>query len=345
MKSGNDSTLAPSQLSEEDFPQKGSIDEKLKFFLKFSVLAPSGHNTQPWKFSIHNNTLKIYPDYFRRLPVVDPDDHALFISLGCALENLVITASHFGYSPKLDYFPPDEESDCLRAEFRESYVKTDPDLFDAIQVRQATRNNYNSEKIPNKDLQKLEQISRQENVQLKIFTDVKEIEPLIEFVKEGNIRQFNNSDFVKELSAWVRFNKNDAEKFKDGINSASMGMPSVPRWLGKLILRKFAKPENEAKKCEKQIRGSSGLLLFVAKSNEKTSWVDVGRSFERVALKATSLNIKHAHMNMPCEEFEVREKLKQHLGMEDRYPLLLLRIGYSQPMPRSFRRPIEDVLT
>ena len=82
----------------------------------------------------------------------------------------------------------------------------------------------------------------------------------------------------------------------------------------------------------------------VAESNDKQSWINVGRSFERVALKATSLNIKHAHMNMPCEEIEIRTKLQKHLGLKDEQPLLLLRMGYSNPRPKSYRRPVEEVM-
>ena len=68
------------------------MENQFKEIIHYATLAPSGHNTQPWKFSIKDNSILIYPDYSRRLSVVDPDDHALFISLGCALENLVIAA-------------------------------------------------------------------------------------------------------------------------------------------------------------------------------------------------------------------------------------------------------------
>lgn len=55
----------------------------IKTLLAYAIKAPSGHNTQPWKFRVEGNTITISPDFSRRLPIVDPDDHALFISLGC----------------------------------------------------------------------------------------------------------------------------------------------------------------------------------------------------------------------------------------------------------------------
>ena len=177
-----------------------------------------------------------------------------------------------------------------------------------------------------------------------VVTEEKDIDPIIEFVKEGNILQFRNKSFINELIEWIRFSKKDALASRDGLNSASMGLPFIPTWLGKCILHTFATPKSEAKKCEELIRGSSGLVLFIAESDDKKSWINVGRSFERVVLKATTLNIKHAHMNMPCEEVTIRKRLQKHLGLKNENPLLLLRMGYSDPMPKSYRRPVEDVL-
>ena len=320
------------------------MENQFKEMIHYATLAPSGHNTQPWQFSVENNSILIYPDYSRRLPIVDPDDHALFISLGCALENLIIAANHMGYSAKVEYFPADKKQDCIRVTINKEIIGFDTDLFDAITSRQATRSKYDGQPIPTKDLEKLKQASKQDKVSFILFTEEKEIDPIIEFVKQGNILQFRNKSFVNELIKWIRFSKKDALTSRDGLNSASMGLPFVPTWLGKFILTTFATPEGEARKCEKLIRGSSGLVLFIAKSNDRKSWINVGRSFERVMLKATSLNIKHAHMNMPCEEIEIRTNLQKHLGLKDEQPLLLLRIGYSNPKPKSYRRPVEEVL-
>lgn len=320
------------------------MKNKFKEIIHYATLAPSGHNTQPWKFSVKNNSILIYPDYSRRLTVVDPDDHALFISLGCALENLIIAANHMGYSAKVECFPQNEEKDCIRIILNKENIEFDTDLFGAITNRQATRSKYDGRPIPTEDLEKLKQASNQDKVSFVLFTEEREIEPIIEFVKEGNALQFQNKSFVNELISWIRFNKKDALSNRDGLNSASMGLPYIPTWLGRFILNNLATPNGEAKKCEKLIRGSSGVALFIAESNDKQSWINVGRSFQRVALKATSLNIKHAHINMPCEEIEIRTKLQKHLGLKDEQPLLLLRIGYSNPMPKSYRRPVEEVM-
>jgi hypothetical protein len=57
--------------------------------VRYATLAPSSHNTQCWRFKLEKNLISILPDFARRCPAVDPDDHHLFVSLGCATENLV----------------------------------------------------------------------------------------------------------------------------------------------------------------------------------------------------------------------------------------------------------------
>ena len=64
--------------------------------VRCATLAPSSHNTQCWKFRIGERGIDILADLARRCPVVDPDDHHLHVSLGCAAENLVLAAAHHG---------------------------------------------------------------------------------------------------------------------------------------------------------------------------------------------------------------------------------------------------------
>jgi nitroreductase len=322
---------------------KQPIDRStLKEIIYYATLAPSGHNTQPWLFTLNENVITISPDYRRRLPVVDPDDHALFISLGCALENLVIAAQHFGYESEIR-FDLDDESEKIIIELRPEEGNPDEPLFEVIAKRQSTRRNYDGKPIPAGDLEALEVAAQKDGVMFRLFTEPSEIEPLIDFVKEGNRLQFGNKDFVNELVSWIRFKKSAAESLGDGLNSASMGAPWVPQWLGKLFV-KMTTSEKEAQKTADAIKSSSALMMFIAEKDDKLTWIRLGQSFERVALKATALGIKHAHVNMPCEEVSVREKMQKHLGLKGEQPLLLLRIGYAEARPRSYRRPVKEVL-
>jgi hypothetical protein len=58
--------------------------EGFKILVECAIKAPSGHNTQPWKFEDIDDGIIIHPDFSRALSVVDIDNNALYISLGCA---------------------------------------------------------------------------------------------------------------------------------------------------------------------------------------------------------------------------------------------------------------------
>lgn len=319
-------------------------EESILKIINYATKAPSGHNTQPWRFSVGANTIRIFPDLTRRLPVVDPDDHALYISLGCALENLILAANNAGYDAEISYFPISEQQECIVVQLKEGFKAQDNKLFELIAVRQSTRSQFDGKPIPQEHLRMLEAAGKQESVIFKLIIQPNDIEPIIQFVKEGNRVQFNDKAFVQELVSWIRFSKKEVAQHQDGLTSNAMGSPSVPRWLGKIFFSLMASPEKQALICEKTIRHSSALMIFVAQANDKTTWVKVGQSFERVALTATLLNIRMAHLNMPCEVVSVRAKLAEHLRLPYTHPLLLLRIGYAEPMPRSPRRAVKEVI-
>jgi len=111
----------------------------LKELVRYATLAPSGHNTQCWRFRLDNRSIVILPDLSRRTPVVDPDDHHLYVSLGCAAENLLLAARAFGFMGNAHF---NSASDgAIRAALERSKAEESP-LFKAIPHRQCTRTDY-----------------------------------------------------------------------------------------------------------------------------------------------------------------------------------------------------------
>jgi hypothetical protein len=92
-----------------DYPADAPLDERLRFLLRYAILAPSSHNSQPWRFRIEGNAVHVAADESRWLRAADPDRRELFVSLGCAVENLVVAAERFGFDPAVSY--PDGGTD------------------------------------------------------------------------------------------------------------------------------------------------------------------------------------------------------------------------------------------
>ena len=79
-----------------------TITDDYLFMIEQATKAPSGHNTQPWLFRIVEAGIEIHPDKTKTLSIVDGNQREMFISLGCATENLCLAAQTKGYSAQVN---------------------------------------------------------------------------------------------------------------------------------------------------------------------------------------------------------------------------------------------------
>ena len=85
--------------------------------LQTAGLAPSVHNTQPWRFRVTPDVIELHADATRRLPVADPEDVELRLACGAALFNLRLALHGHGIRPDVARFP-DRDRPGLLAEVR-----------------------------------------------------------------------------------------------------------------------------------------------------------------------------------------------------------------------------------
>ena len=142
----------------------------------------------------------------------------------------------------------------------------------------------------------------------------------------------------------MRFSEEEAVKTGDGIWTASLGIPSIGKIPGKLLMKLIINSSGEIKRWKKLIRESGGFIMFLTDSDSPESMIKLGRSFQRFGLMAASLNISHSHVNMPCEIPEIRDMISQDFHFETLYPVLLIRFGYGKTMPFSIRRNLNHIL-
>jgi hypothetical protein len=166
---------------------------------------------------------------------------------------------------------------------------------------------------------------------------------VLEYINQGNLSQYADKAFLDELIYWLRFNKKEALTLLDGLYTPCSGNPEVPRWIGQMFVA-GTKPQQQADIDAKKLRSSSGAVVIASESDDKVTWVRVGQVYERMALKMTSLNIKSAFLNQPIEVATLRSQFQSALELGASLPQLLVRYGYAHPMPRSLRRPVEEVI-
>jgi hypothetical protein len=132
-----------------DFPTSGSDEAKLRYLLRYAVLAPSSHNAQPWVWELKDDRVDLYPEASRALPVSDPLGRELIIGCGAALEHLSIAMQHFGYAGdvQISDWPPGDFLARISLGERVPPQCENEVLFDAIPHRHTNRSLFRDEPI------------------------------------------------------------------------------------------------------------------------------------------------------------------------------------------------------
>lgn len=310
--------------------------------IRYATLAPSSYNSQPWKFWIERNAIVITPDLERRCPVVDPNGHHLFVSLGAATENLVLAARADGQRASVRFDPAGEGS--VRVDLTQAAPAVSS-LYAAITARQCTRSLYDGRTVTLSDLEQLnEAAARFDGMQIDFLTAPRQIEHVIEYVVAANTKQLENPAFTKELRHWLRFDDHESLATRDGLSSRASGSPSVPRWLGNAMLDLMLSPKAAGEHYAAAIRSSAGIAVFSSAANDKEHWIQAGRCFEQFSLTASALDIRVAVLNQPLEFPAGRAMFAHELGLGTRRPDLIVRFGYAPELPPSLRRPVAAVI-
>lgn len=312
-----------------------SAQPELAGLVRYATLAPNGHNTQPWRFRLGDGRIDILPDLSRRTPVVDPDDHHLFVSLGGAAENLALAGAARGRPGEIA-FDPSGPGGLIFAHGEGPTVGSV--LFDAIPVRQSTRADYDGRAVSTADLTMPAAAARMPGVDLILITDRPKIALVRDLVIQGNTAQLADAAFVRELKSWIRFNPRQALEAGDGLFSVASGNPPLPTWLGAAMFDATFKPKPENDRCAGQLNTSAGVAVIVGEREDKDHWTRVGRSSQRFALQATALGLKCAYINQPVEVAALRPELASLVGVAGRRPDLVMRFGYGPTLPYSARR-------
>lgn len=320
----------------------GSVDgrERLRALVHAATLAPSSHNTQCWRFVLGADSIRIEADTTRRCPAVDPDDHHLFVSLGCAIENLVLTALAHGLKaePRIG---ADGRVDVVLAPTRPQLATR----YMAIPLRQTTRGPFDGRPLPAATWRQLEDAASGDGVTLRLVNDTAGLERVLDAVAAGHRVQFSDAAFVDELVQWLRFDAGEAAASGDGLFVGCSGRRSLPPWLARRLVRRFLRADAETELAAGQLRSSAGVVILASDGAAgPAGWVGVGRTFQRLALEATAAGLRLSLLNPPVEVAALRGPFAAAFGLGALRPDLVVRIGRGARLPDSLRRPLGAVI-
>jgi nitroreductase len=330
-----DFKVNPWQVMEHNFPRDRNALERMKFLLRYAILAPSSHNTQPWKFSVSDTVIGVFANFDRWLKVADADQRELYISIGCAIENLLIAAEHFGYDHHVIHAPDPADHRLVAiirlAERARSREPSSGDLFKAITLRHTNHRRYDGRPIPEADIKQLEECAAGEGIKLFLTSDMANRRKVDELISRADALQFADESFRGELGYWI--------------GQGIFGTPWLLSKLSQMAVSYLDIGKIRARKDADVLLSAPVLGMVCAEDDDRTSQVMAGRVLERIYLTATSLGISLQPMSQILEVPEVKAETRKLLPEPDWCPQQPFRLGYAEPEKlHTPRRPLEESL-
>jgi Putative TM nitroreductase len=333
----------PQELREDSVSLISNLRQTLKYAIRFAILAPSGHNTQPWLFRVKDYGIEVLADRTRALPVVDPQDRALVISCGAAIYHLRLALSHYGLAYEVKLLPDIHEPDLL-AEFVITGKREPSDdeatLFAAIPKRRTNRMPFESQPVPSHIQSDLLADVTSEGCWLHLVSTEASRLAISELVAEGDRVQAADPNFRHELAAWIHPNRSST---LDGMPGYSHGVGDLLSNLGPFMVRTFDWGNGQAAKDRQLAVGSPLLVVIGSATDTPLDWLLTGQGLGHMLLRATAANVAASFLNQPIEVESLRPRLSKLIGFGG-FPQLLLRLGYGHEVRPTPRRLIQDVI-
>ncbi|MDD2834994.1 MAG: hypothetical protein PHY05_02480 [Methanothrix sp.] len=320
---------------EGDFPNNSSSEEKMTFLINYAILAPSNYNSQPWLFNVSDGEIQVFADKSAWIKVADADRREQYISLGCALENLIIAAEHFGYNCSVSYFPgpSDLVATASLTANSSSTLDSNSRLFYAITSRQTNRNPYEPKTISKADLETIKSLCSDPEVGVFITDDSAVKRSFQDLVVEADGILYSNVNYKSELGRWLGL----------GV----MGPTGLQAKIAQMAVVFLDVGPEQTKKDALLINSTPYLGFISTANNDSISSVKAGRTLERFWLGATALGISLHPMSQALETAQTKENLTGLLpGSSDmRQVQQAFRLGYAESATEhSTRRPLPEVL-
>lgn len=325
------------------FPAQGSPREKLIFALHAAILAPSGHNTQPWIFRLHENSVDIRADRRRRLAVIDPQDRELTISCGAALFNLRVALEAHGQGCKVHLLPDEKDSDLLASVQLTDAPEAAPlaRLWPAIPRRHTHRLPFTDRQVEPDVLWALQEAGLAEGCRfLPLTGDLKN--EAIGLIGEVDVRVATDPLYRQALDRWLSNHiEADGVQVAEGIEITILDnfAANLPRWL----MRFKGNGQVRGERDQELARRAPLLALLAAPGDTVCHWLMVGQGLQRVLLEGVLAGVQASYLNQPLELPDTRSWLARWTSGTT--PHLMLRMGYPEHEHRSPpRRPLADLL-
>jgi nitroreductase len=302
-----------------------------------AILAPSMHNTQPWRFQLVDGTLEVWGDPARQLPVADPHGWGVRLACGAATANAALALAAHGLRTRVEWRPEPSRPYLLArlaAIGTESASPEEVALFRAIPARHTNRHPFTDAAVPAESRSALRAAAAQQGAWLEILVGSQPLELVAEIVRTADRTLRQEPAYTEELASLI----GEVAPTGTGVPRYAAGLAPEPGDL--LALRDFGGRERG-----RLVEFEAEPLVAVLGTPGDTGYdhLTAGAALEYTLLTATVHGLAASLLSQPIEVPAARAQLRSGLGRSG-MPQLVLRIGYGQPAFATPRRPIAEVI-
>lgn len=316
-------------------------NDEISDLVSLACLAPSVHNTQPWRWSYRDGGLTLFADTRRQLMYADGNRRDLVMSCGAALHELDVAARAAGWATSITRLPDPSDEACLAAITFAPYSTEADDvlLAGALPRRRTDRRKVSSWPVPAGRIDALLVLAARRGV-LASAIDGGMQQLLWGLLSAATHAQNGQVRYLDELLAWTSGGDH-------GIPATSLLTPQTAAEGGEPFTRFPAGSLADAAHEETAPPAAAWLLLSTS-SDDTLSWLRTGEALSAIWLSCTLADLSLVPYTQPVEVETTRAALQKDLLDGTSCPQVLLRIGWPvavhDPVPPTVRRPVADVL-
>jgi nitroreductase len=329
--------------------------------VRAAVLAANAHDSQPWLFRVSPTRIDIHAALTRNLGTIDPLHREMYISLGCALENLLLAAAPHGYEYRVSLLPnPADPAHVARVDLMRPGTTSGTPLYAAIPQRHTNRAAFQTNRPVTATIRShMAALNDVPEAGIVWFTSVTEKRDFADLTLRATQAFIADRQQAIDDFSWWRGDWHDVQKYKDGITvDASNFLPPLTRALAKVLPPQSRQANDSAwlsstRNPQLSTAPAFGIIV-VRRATSNRQRLEAGRLWQRLHLWATTQGLAMQPLNQMVERAEREQAagLAPEIGSElltlipedGWHALMPFRLGYpTTEALKSPRRPAEEV--
>lgn len=352
------------------------MDTIVRELLEAAICAPSGENSQPWRFKVQENSILLYNDRSSDESLYNVHQWGTLVAHGAALENMSVAAARRDLALDIQLFPCKEQADLVAriSWYPTASLEHDSKLEAGIAKRTTNRKPYKTAPLPESVASQLKSAASAFvscDLALELVTDRTRIIALADIGGVNERIMLGNRSLHRCFFSHLSWTEEEDKEKCSGFFIPTLELPPpavfafriLQHWPIAWVLKALGFPSVVEKQNAQTYAAAAAIGIITAKEITSEVCVHAGQLFERLWLIATveglamqpltgALFLKQYALTKPEGELSPREQniLNERVGSlmqitGDNTPLLMFRIGYGEPPSAKSRRfPLEYFL-